>query len=87
MRDSCVAGVPPVEQTVEGAIVKQFIKADDPVVNKVRNFVFMLRNGNSVNDAITHTEINPSVVESLGEMYLDAELTTRLKQNPIAVEP
>ena len=76
-----------IERGLRIAIVKQFIKADDPVVNKVRNFVFMLRNGNSVNDAITHTEINPSVVESLGEMYLDAELTTRLKQNPIAVEP
>ena len=47
----------------------------------------MLRNGNSVNDAITYTGVNPSVVESLGEMYLDAELTTRLKQNPIATEP
>lgn len=76
-----------IERGLRIAIVKQFIKADDPTVNKVRNFVFMLRNGNSVNEAITHTGINPSVVESLGEMYLDAELTTRLKQNPIAIEP
>lgn len=76
-----------VERGLRIAIVKQFVKTDDPVVNKVRNFVFMLRNGNSVNDAITYTGINPSVVESLGEMYLDAELTSRLKQNPIAVEP
>ena len=76
-----------VERGLRIAIVKQFVKVDDPVVNKVRNFVFMLRNGNSVNDAITYTGINPSIVESLGEMYLDAELTTRLKQNPIAVEP
>ena len=67
--------------------VKQFVKADDPVVNKVRNFVFMLRNGDSLNDAITHTGVNPSVIESLGEMYLDAELTTRLKQNPIVIKP
>ena len=59
-----------VERGLRIAIVKQFVKADDPVVNKVRNFVFMLRNGNSVNDAITHTGVNPSVVESLGEMYL-----------------
>ena len=76
-----------IERGLRIAIVKQYIKADDPVVNKVRNFVFMLRNGNSVNDAITHTGINPSVVESLGEMYLEAELTTRLKKNPIAAEP
>ena len=76
-----------IERGLRIAIVKQFIEADDPTVNKVRNFVFMLRNGNSVNDAITHTGINPSVVESLGEMYLDAELTTRLKKNPIVVKP
>ena len=76
-----------VERGLRIAIVKQFIEADDPVVNKVRNFVFMLRNGNSVNDAITHTRINPSVVESLGEMYLERELTTRLEKNPIATEP
>ncbi|MGB5632041.1 MAG: hypothetical protein WBM86_04565 [Waterburya sp.] len=76
-----------VERGLRIAIVKQFVKADDPVVNKVRNFVFMLRNGNSVNDAITYTGVNPSVVESLGEMYLDAELTTRLEQNPIVVKP
>ena len=76
-----------IERGLRIAIVKQFIEADDPVVNKVRNFVFMLRNGNSVNDAITYTGINPSVVESLGEIYLDAELTTRLKQNPIVVKP
>ena len=75
-----------VERGLRIAIVKQFVKTDDPVVNKVRNFVFMLRNGNSVNDAITYTGVNPSVVESLGEMYLDAELTTRLEKNPIAVE-
>ena len=76
-----------IERGLRIAIVKQFIEADDPVVNKVRNFVFMLRNGNSVNDAITYTGVNPSVIESLGEMYLDAELTTRLKQNPIVIEP
>ncbi len=76
-----------VERGLRIAIVKQFVKVDDPVVNKVRNFVFMLRNGNSVNDAITYTGVNPSVVESLGEMYLEAELTSRLNQNPIADEP
>lgn len=41
-----------IERGLRIAIVKQFIEADDPVVNKVRNFVFMLRNGNTVNDAI-----------------------------------
>ncbi len=41
----------------------------------------MLRNGNSLNEAITYTGVNPSVIESLGEMYLESELTTRLKQN------
>ena len=76
-----------IERGLRIAIVKQFVNADDPVVNEVRNFVFMLRNGNSVNDAITYTGINPSVVESLGEMYLERELTTRLEKNPIAVEP
>ena len=76
-----------VERGLRIAIVKQFVKSDDPVVNNVRNFVFMLRNGHSVNDAIIYTGVNPSVIESLGEMYLDAELTTRLKQNPIAIEP
>ena len=76
-----------IERGLRIAIVKQFIKADDPVVNKVRNFVFMLRNGNTVNDAITYTGVNPSVVESLGEMYLETELTTRLEKNPIVVEP
>ena len=70
-----------IERGLRIAIVKQFIEADDPVVNKVRNFVFMLRNGNSVNDAITHTGINPSVVESLGEMYLrDENLLLDLKK-------
>ena len=76
-----------IERGLRIAIVKRFIEADDPVVNKVRNFVFMLRNGNSVNDAITYTGVNPSVIESLGEMYLDAELSSRLKQNPIVVKP
>ena len=76
-----------IERGLRIAIVKQFVRADDPVVNKVRNFVFMLRNGNSVNDAITHTKVNPSVVESLGEMYLERELITRLEKNPIATEP
>ena len=76
-----------IERGLRIAIVKQFVKADDPVVNKVRNFIFMLRNGNSVNDAITYTGVNPSVVESLGEMYLERELTTRLEKNPIATEP
>lgn len=74
-----------IERGLRIAIVKQFIEADDPVVNKVRNFVFMLRNGDSVNNAITRTGVNPSVVESLGEMYLEAELTARLKQNPISI--
>ncbi len=76
-----------VERGLRIVIVKQFVKVDDPLVNKVRNFVFMLRNGNTVNDAITYTGVNPNVIESLGEMYLDAELTTRLKQNPIVVKP
>ena len=76
-----------IERGLRIAIVKQFIKADDPTVNKVRNFVFMLRNGNSVKDAISYTGVNPSVVESLGEMYLNAELTTRLKQNPMVAKP
>ena len=44
-----------VERGLKIAIVKQFVRADDPVVNKVRNFVFMLRNGNTVNDAITYS--------------------------------
>jgi hypothetical protein len=60
-----------IEQGLKIAIAKQFVTSDDPVVNKVRNFVFMLRNGNSVNDAITYTGVNPSVVESLGEIYID----------------
>ena len=76
-----------IERGLRIAIVKQYIKADDPTVNKVRNFVFMLRNGNSVKDAISYTGVNPSVVESLGEMYLNAELTTRLKQNPMVAKP
>ena len=60
-----------VEQGLKIAIAKQFVKSDDPVVNKVRNFVFMLRNGHNVNEAIAHTGINPSVVESLGEIYIN----------------
>jgi hypothetical protein len=60
-----------VEQGLKIAIAKQFVKSDDPVVNKVRNFVFMLRNGHNVNEAIAQTGINPSVVESLGEIYID----------------
>ncbi len=75
-----------VERGLRIAIIKQFVTADDPVVNKVRNFIFMLRNGNSLNDAITYTGVNPSVIESLGEMYLETELTTRLKKNPISVK-
>jgi hypothetical protein len=69
-----------VERGLKIAIAKQFVKADDPVVNQVRNFVFMLRNGHSVNDAIVATRVNPSVIESLGEMYLEAELPPRLRQ-------
>jgi hypothetical protein len=72
-----------VEQGLKMAIAKQFVESDDPVVNKVRNFVFMLRNGHSVNDAITYTGVNPSVVESLCEIYLEAELPPRLRQNAI----
>lgn len=63
-----------VEHGLRIAIAKQFINSNDPVVNNVRNFVFLLRNGHSVNDAIVATQINPSVIESLGEMYLEAEL-------------
>ncbi|MEY2832671.1 MAG: hypothetical protein RLZZ574_1929 [Cyanobacteriota bacterium] len=63
-----------VENGLRIAIAKQFINSNDPVVNNVRNFVFLLRNGHSVNDAIAATQINPSVIESLGEIYLEAEL-------------
>jgi hypothetical protein len=63
-----------VENGLRIAIAKQFINSNDPVVNNVRNFVFLLRNGHSVNDAILATQINPSVIESLGEIYLEAEL-------------
>jgi hypothetical protein len=72
-----------VERGLKIAIAKQFVKANDPVVNNVRNFVFMLRNGQSVNDAIVATRVNPSVIESLAEMYLEAELPPRLRQNAI----
>ncbi|NJL51125.1 MAG: hypothetical protein HC930_00995 [Hydrococcus sp. SU_1_0] len=67
-----------VEQGLKIAIAKQFVKSDDPLVNNVRNFVFMLRNGHSVNDAIVATQVNPSVIESLGEMYLEAELPFKI---------
>ncbi len=63
-----------VERGLRIAIAKQFINSNDPVVNNVRNFVFLLRNGHSVNDAIAATQINPSVIESLGEIYLEAKL-------------
>jgi len=63
-----------VENGLRIAIAKQFINSNDPVVNNVRNFVFLLRNGHSVNDAIVATQINPSVIKSLGEIYLEAEL-------------
>ncbi|BAZ47007.1 hypothetical protein NIES4102_40530 (plasmid) [Chondrocystis sp. NIES-4102] len=63
-----------VEHGLRIAIAKRFINSNDPVVNNVRNFVFLLRNGHSVNDAILATQINPSVIESLGEIYLEAEL-------------
>lgn len=63
-----------VENGLRIAIAKQFINSNDPVVNNVRNFIFLLRNGHSVNDAILATQINPSVIESLGEIYLEAEL-------------
>ena len=44
----------------------------------------MLRNGHNVNDAIVASRvINPSVIESLGEMYLEAEFPSRLRQNAI----
>jgi hypothetical protein len=76
-----------VERGLKIAIAKQFVTSDDPLVNNVRNFVFMLRNGHSVNDAIVATRVNPSVIESLAEMYLEAESPPRLRQNAIAVEP
>lgn len=66
-----------VEHGLKIAIAKQFINSNDPVVNNVRNFVFLLRNGHSVNDALVATQINPSVIESLGEIYLEAELPSR----------
>lgn len=66
-----------VEHGLKMAIAKQFINSNDPVVNNVRNFVFLLRNGHSVNDALVATQINPSVIESLGEIYLEAELPSR----------
>jgi hypothetical protein len=66
-----------VEHGLRIAIAKQFINSNDPVVNNVRNFVFLLRNGHSVNDALVATQINPSVIESLGEIYLEAELPSR----------
>jgi hypothetical protein len=69
-----------VERGLKIAIAKQFVKSDDPLVNNVRNFVFMLRNGHSVNDAIVATRVNPSVIESLAEMYLESELPPRLRQ-------
>lgn len=75
-----------VEYGLRIAIVRQFVKSNDPVINKVRNFVFMLRNGQSVNEAIAATGINPSVIESLGEMYLESSLSPQLGQNVIAIE-
>ena len=47
----------------------------------------MLRNGHNVNDAIVASRvINPSVIESLGEMYLEAEFPPRLRQNAIVTD-
>ena len=43
----------------------------------------MLRNGHSVNNAIVATRVISSVIESLAEMYLEAELPSRLRQNAI----
>ena len=74
-----------VERGLRIAIVKQFVKAEDPVVNKVRNFVFMLRNGHSLNDAIVATQVSPSVIESLGEIYLESQLPYRLRPKETAV--
>lgn len=75
-----------IEYGLRIAIVRQFVKSNDPVVNNVRNFVFMLRNGHSVNEAIAVTGVNPSVIESLGEMYLESELSSKLRQNVIVIE-
>lgn len=76
-----------VEHGLRIAIAKQFVPSTDPLINNVRNFVFMLRNGHSVNDAIVATGVSPSVIESLGEMYLEAELPPRLRKNEIAAAP
>ena len=70
-----------VERGLKIAIAKQFVKSNDPVVNNVRNFIFMLRNGNTVNESIVATGVNPSVVESLGEMYLEVKVPLKLRQN------
>lgn len=79
-------GADDIERGLRMAIDKRYVRSDDAVVNKVRNFVFMLRNGTSVNDALARTRVNPSVVESLDEMYLEAEFSDRFKQKQVVVK-
>ena len=72
-----------VEGGLRIAIAKQFIKRNAPEINRIRNFIFMMRNGNTLNEAIVTTGVNPAVIESLGELYLEAELPSRLRETEI----
>ncbi|MEL6439159.1 MAG: hypothetical protein AAFQ80_07915 [Cyanobacteria bacterium J06621_8] len=66
-----------VEEGLKLAIKEKYVLGNDPVVNQVRNFVFRLRNGSSLEQAITASQINPSILESLGELYLENRLLER----------
>lgn len=76
-----------VEGGLRIAIAKQFVKRNDPEINQIRNFIFMMRNGNTLNEAIVTTGVNPAVIESLGELYLEAELPPRLRKTEISAKP
>ena len=70
-----------IERGLNIALAKQFINRNDPNISSVRNFVFMLRNGRSVDEAMAATGVSPAVIESLGEMSLETELRLKLRPN------
>jgi hypothetical protein len=74
-------GVDAVERGLELAISKKYTTTDDPVVPAVRDFVFRVRNGETVNESLLATNLRPAVVESLAELYLQLELPAKLTDN------
>ena len=65
------AGVTEVEQGLKLALAKGFTTPQDEVVGKVREFIFDVRNGSSIPEALEKNNLPGRAIESLAELAIE----------------